>query len=135
MTCPICTDELVNLDAIQTSCGHDYHRVCLARWFREGKECPMCRGPLPEMPTFTLAQGRKISKTHMYRADLLLLCALLEETLDIKLVEIKQYKDELQRREDELKKRQNHAAKKRQKKKTKKARLNKQRAAIKIVKT
>jgi len=91
----------------------------------------MCRAPLPNMPTFTLAQGRKISKSLMYNADLLLLCALFEETLDIKLEEIRQYKDELQRLDDELKKRKNHAAKKSQKKKTKKARLNKQRTAIK----
>ena len=131
MTCPICTDELETLDTVQTPCGHQFHRVCLARWFNAGKQCPMCRAPLPNMPTFTLAQGRKISKSLMYNADLLLLCALFEETLDIKLEEIRQYKDELQRLDDELKKRKNHAAKKSQKKKTKKARLNKQRTAIK----
>jgi len=51
MTCPICTDGLSREDSVLTSCGHVYHQACLARWWREGGDCPMCRTPLPEDET------------------------------------------------------------------------------------
>jgi hypothetical protein len=51
MACPICTDGLATQDSVLTSCGHVYHQACLARWWRQGGDCPLCRTPLPEDET------------------------------------------------------------------------------------
>ena len=54
MACPICTDGLGEHDSVLTSCGHVYHQVCLAQWWRVGGDCPLCRAPLPEDETMGL---------------------------------------------------------------------------------
>ena len=51
MACPICKDGLALEESVLTSCGHVYHRDCLARWWREGGDCPLCRAALPEAET------------------------------------------------------------------------------------
>ena len=47
--CPICFGELAasgrHGNAV-TSCGHVYHRGCLARWLAEQPFCPKCRAEL-----------------------------------------------------------------------------------------
>lgn len=30
-----------------TPCKHNFHQVCLSKWFETKPECPVCRKPLP----------------------------------------------------------------------------------------
>lgn len=39
--CSVCLSPMVN--PVRTSCGHDYHAECLAKWLDEHNNCPLCR--------------------------------------------------------------------------------------------
>jgi len=48
--CQICYDACEVIDGVaagRTSCGHLFHRGCLARWLQEAKVCGVCRSPCP----------------------------------------------------------------------------------------
>ena len=45
--CPICLEDLDTDPAVVLECGHSYHGVCAALWFRKNPSCPVCRS-LPE---------------------------------------------------------------------------------------
>ena len=78
MACSICTDRLASQVTMRTSCGHAFHRTCLAQWQREGGDCPLCRAPLPEIPDLTLDELRAIPKSRLKKAELILLLSLVE---------------------------------------------------------
>jgi hypothetical protein len=40
--CAICMEPCVDA-VIGLECGHAFHGVCVARWFRRNPACPMCR--------------------------------------------------------------------------------------------
>lgn len=47
--CIICRDELITSSASRLSCGHTFHKFCLANLRKFGvsqASCPLCRGPL-----------------------------------------------------------------------------------------
>jgi len=44
--CAICLDDLGD-STITLSCGHVFHSLCAATWFRRSPACPICRS-LPE---------------------------------------------------------------------------------------
>lgn len=48
--CPICLVDLVDVDeddeAVETQCGHCFHRNCLTRWLVQDEACPVCRSVL-----------------------------------------------------------------------------------------
>jgi hypothetical protein len=47
--CPICLDAEVLGSIIQTTlpCGHQFHVNCLQHWFRQNRNCPICRAIVP----------------------------------------------------------------------------------------
>ena len=45
--CPICLEDLATDPTVVLECGHSYHGVCAALWFRKNPSCPVCRS-LPE---------------------------------------------------------------------------------------
>ena len=40
--CSICMEPLGSA-VIELECGHSYHGVCVAHWFRRNPACPLCR--------------------------------------------------------------------------------------------
>jgi hypothetical protein len=44
--CAICTEPCVDA-VLVLECGHQFHGVCVARWFRRNPACPMCRALPP----------------------------------------------------------------------------------------
>jgi len=49
--CSICLEAMEeeegNLFTV-AACSHTYHLKCLAKWKKESRKCPCCRGPLPD---------------------------------------------------------------------------------------
>lgn len=43
MECPICLERLKDLPTEELSCGHKYHRKCIAGWLEVKIDCPLCR--------------------------------------------------------------------------------------------
>lgn len=43
--CVVCLEKLEGGESRMTSCGHYFHRQCLAKWFYKGRKgtCPLCR--------------------------------------------------------------------------------------------
>ena len=50
MECSICTETILPCDLKVTSCGHQYHRECLALWTSVHKSCPICRKDISKDP-------------------------------------------------------------------------------------
>ena len=45
--CAICLDSYMEDEIIiYLECGHYYHNECSKQWFKEGKNCPLCRASL-----------------------------------------------------------------------------------------
>ena len=45
--CSICLDSYMEDEIIiYLECGHYYHNECSKQWFKEGKNCPLCRASL-----------------------------------------------------------------------------------------
>ena len=45
--CSICLDSYMEDEMIiYLECGHYYHNECSKQWFKEGKNCPLCRASL-----------------------------------------------------------------------------------------
>jgi len=42
------------------ACSHTYHLHCIARWKRQSKKCPYCRGMLPDEIGSTLSRLRNL---------------------------------------------------------------------------
>jgi len=42
--CPICLDEINNIDGFILTCGHEYHKICINEWLLKAsiKKCPYC---------------------------------------------------------------------------------------------
>ena len=59
MECAICLEEITD-KYTTTSCGHNFHKKCLKKWFRVDKsykiggwvKCPLCRRPSFEEDDF-----------------------------------------------------------------------------------
>ena len=45
MECSICLDEFKRDDDVYTmkTCGHNFHRKCILKWFTHSNTCPYCR--------------------------------------------------------------------------------------------
>lgn len=42
--CPICFNEITDINKYSTECEHDFCKSCLDKWFDRGKvSCPNCR--------------------------------------------------------------------------------------------
>ena len=42
--CIICLNAMSKPeDMMRLTCKHEYHRKCISEWFKEKRECPMCR--------------------------------------------------------------------------------------------
>jgi len=41
--CTICLEQLGGATIVELTCGHDFHRTCLATWVLRQNECPVCR--------------------------------------------------------------------------------------------
>ncbi|CAN8313158.1 unnamed protein product [Cochlearia groenlandica] len=43
--CLICLDDYVAGDVVRVlpQCGHEFHALCIDKWFRLGSTCPSCR--------------------------------------------------------------------------------------------
>lgn len=49
--CPICMDDILNINCVTTECGHTFHSSCLMRSVaHQGFGCPYCRTVMAEMP-------------------------------------------------------------------------------------
>lgn len=46
--CPICQDSLSVVHTRLTHCGHRFHPSCIAEWFTQSVNCPMCRHDIRE---------------------------------------------------------------------------------------
>lgn len=44
--CPICREELKDLDLAISECKHKFHFNCLFRWIKKSNTCPICRQQL-----------------------------------------------------------------------------------------
>ena len=44
--CPICLENLQNIDLFVTRCGHQFHGTCMIQHLRLHDNCPYCRGTL-----------------------------------------------------------------------------------------
>lgn len=44
--CPICLENLQNIDLLVTRCGHQFHGTCMIQHLRLHDNCPYCRGTL-----------------------------------------------------------------------------------------
>jgi len=44
--CPICLENLQNIDLLVTRCGHQFHGTCMIQHLRLHDICPYCRGTL-----------------------------------------------------------------------------------------
>ena len=40
--CPICLEK-IEYDRAALSCGHNYHSMCIIKWFEKSLTCPMCK--------------------------------------------------------------------------------------------
>lgn len=41
--CPICYNELKDVDVVTLDCTHKYHFKCIFQWSTQSNQCPMCR--------------------------------------------------------------------------------------------
>ena len=42
--CAICMEPIIKGDELRLiSCGHEFHRSCVDRWFHQRSTCPFCR--------------------------------------------------------------------------------------------
>jgi hypothetical protein len=48
--CAICLQKHMMTDACKINCGHQFGRLCLAKWKRD--TCPLCRTPITEKTVF-----------------------------------------------------------------------------------
>ena len=46
--CPICMDPIDDAELEIFMCLHSFHRVCIARWLRLKRTCPLCREEIRE---------------------------------------------------------------------------------------
>ena len=85
MFCTICLDN-IQYKEIDTSCGHDYHQLCLSKWLLKDskKLCPNCR--LPISYVFACPQTR--SKTVVWRTKKTML--ELHYLMDLFLITLKE---------------------------------------------
>ncbi len=44
--CPICKEELTDVNISVSDCNHKFHFKCLHEWIEKSNSCPMCRNPL-----------------------------------------------------------------------------------------
>ncbi|KAL7718942.1 Zinc finger domain containing protein [Entamoeba marina] len=44
--CPICMENVEEIDSLITPCSHVFHKSCIELWFNKSLECPMCRKSL-----------------------------------------------------------------------------------------
>lgn len=42
-TCPVCLESIEEKDKIKTHCGHTFHKECILLWYRNKRNCPLCR--------------------------------------------------------------------------------------------
>ena len=51
MECPICFDQITNVNCVTTECGHHFHTSCLMKnTAMNGYGCPYCRTVMAEEP-------------------------------------------------------------------------------------
>lgn len=61
-TCAICTEGFRKGQALtRLSCGHIYHRGCLATWFGVRAVCPTCCKAYPGIPDAAFARDHAVS--------------------------------------------------------------------------
>lgn len=51
--CPICQEQFASDPAkmaATTACKHDFHIACLARWWTQFHQCPVCRAAIGQFP-------------------------------------------------------------------------------------
>ena len=55
MECPICYECVASCESSRTSCGHVFHRGCMASWLERATTCPSCRTVVAGAPTLPVA--------------------------------------------------------------------------------
>jgi hypothetical protein len=50
--CPICYEEITNVNCVTTECSHTFHASCLFKNMNNSVDCPLCRKELVEVPDF-----------------------------------------------------------------------------------
>ena len=46
MECPICFDNIIDIDKSVLKCNHMFHKECIDKWFKKSHCCPLCRDSL-----------------------------------------------------------------------------------------
>lgn len=49
MSCSICYEFMNKIKKLQ-KCSHDFHQMCIEKWFEINNTCPLCRTPNDEEP-------------------------------------------------------------------------------------
>ncbi|XP_053171586.1 zinc-binding protein A33-like [Scomber japonicus] len=87
LSCPICTE--IFTDPVVLTCSHSFCKVCLQSWWRQKKECPLCkRAPLLSDPPRNLAlknlcEAFLLEREQKYSAVSEPLCSLHSEKLKL----------------------------------------------------
>ena len=66
MNCSICFNVLLDKTKTLKKCGHEFHSMCIEKWFECKNTCPICRNPNMDEPTSASISSKLISIRTIY---------------------------------------------------------------------
>lgn len=99
--CSICYGFMYKIKKLKR-CGHEFHRMCIEKWFEKSNTCPLCREPrsASNLKTIKIIYFLKILKTLKNKSTINFYFANIDDETfgvynfyDKKLIKILSYKD------------------------------------------
>ena len=85
--CSICLSDCLNTDSRTTSCKHQFHKKCIAKWLNTHTTCPLCRTSIGKK-NVTPPQTNEFDTLMNFRDHLIIqLRTILDDTTSIELRE------------------------------------------------